>query len=86
MSDLLTVIGSVTTASRLKRELERRKITAAVVHTPTELGNSGCSYSIKTKRAILPVIIELAEKYKIKVKGFFIIEETSNGAVYHDIS
>ena len=85
-SDLLTVIGSITTATRLKRELETQQIQARVVHTPSELGNKGCSYSVKTKNSALPKIIEYIDKYNLKIKGFYLVEVTKRGEVYHDIS
>lgn len=86
-SDLIAVVGSVTTASRLERKLnENGRAFSRIVHTPAELGNGGCSYSIRTNGKNLPVVIETANKYKIRVKGYFLIEISDGKEVYHALS
>ena len=87
MSVILAVIGSITTATRIEKKLEQTTgISARIVHTPAVLGNGGCSYSIKTKSENLPIVAETASKYKIRVKGYYLVENTDGKEVYHAIS
>jgi len=61
MEKILITIGSVTTASRFARVMERRAGKhASVVQTPSELNTGGCSYSVKINESD----IEDAKKYK----------------------
>lgn len=87
MSFLLAAVGSITTATRLGKKLEQLPgISARIVHTPEELGNAGCSYSIKTKAEYLPIVADTASKNKIKVKGYYLAEISEGKTVYHAIS
>ena len=87
MSVLLAVIGSVTTATRLHKKLEQTMgISARIVHTPQAIGNGGCSYSIKTKSENMPIVMETAAEYKIRVKGWYLAENEDGKEVYHAIS
>lgn len=86
-ADLIAVVGSITTASRLEKKISATgRIFSRIVHTPAELGNGGCSYSIRTKGENLPVVIETANRYRIKVKGYYLIESSNGKEVYHALS
>lgn len=87
MTNMLAVIGPITTATRLEKKLSRRtNISAKIVHTPEEISNGGCSYSIKSGAENLPVIMETAKKFNINVKTYYIIENLAGKEVYHAIS
>lgn len=48
MADILVEVGSITSATRLVKRLNRAgDRRARVVSTPKELGKSSCSYSVK---------------------------------------
>ena len=50
MTHIYASIGSVTTAARFARDLERHGIRAEVVHTPTKINAGGCSYSVRVDK------------------------------------
>lgn len=84
---LLAVIGPITTATRLLKKAEQTTgISARIVHTPEALGNGGCSYSLKTASENLPIVMNIANAVKIKVKGYYLIDTNSNTESYHAIS
>ena len=86
-SKIIAVVGSVTTASRLEKMLAKAYgASARIIHTPSVLGYGGCSYSVKTKKQHLPLVKELASKYKIKVKEYYIIDTVGGKEVYHAVS
>jgi len=47
--DYYVIFSSVTIATGVKKLLERRGITAILMHTPKALQLNGCSYSLKIK-------------------------------------
>lgn len=79
MSQIYAAVGSITTATRLSKELFARGIKNTVTHTPGS-GRGGCSYSVKLDEAYRKEITELAGRYKIKK----IIDPDSDGL--YDIS
>jgi len=84
---LIIVIGAITSASRLDKKLNQYYgIQSRIVHTPDDIGNGGCSYSIKTKGEYLPLVIQTANECKIKVKGFYLASLSNGKEVYHVIS
>ena len=83
-ADLLVVVGSITTASRLEKKLHG--IYSRIVHTPAELGNAGCSYSIRTNGEHLPIVLQTAKDYKIKIKAYYLAEKVDGKEVYHALS
>lgn len=87
-SGLLAVIGPITTAARLEKKLgQTTGMTIRIVHTPEEIaGGGGCSYSLRTKAENMPVVMETAAKYKIRVKAYYITEINDGKEVYHAIS
>ncbi len=63
MPKFYAVIGSITTTSRLKRELEMRGIHSHIVPTPNS--TSGCSYSLLLPESSRSVVMQFSKKYKI---------------------
>ncbi len=64
MPKIYAEVGSVTTASRLQRELLNQKIKAEVIHTPKS--SSGCSYSVRLDERYEDVLLKFTSRYKIK--------------------
>ena len=81
---LIVVLGPITTATRFsKKLLERERISARVVHTPEALGGGGCSYSLRTEMEVLPRVMQVAEDFRFRVKGYYWMEGEGN---YHALS
>lgn len=84
---LLIVTGPITTATRLEKKLhENGNISARVVHTPAEFSSGGCSYSVRTSAKNLPVVLDTVKKYKIKIKKYYLSENSDGKEVYHALS
>ncbi|MCH5213508.1 MAG: DUF3343 domain-containing protein [Oscillospiraceae bacterium] len=84
---MLVTIGSMTTAERLARIIERSTGNpVAVVHTPASINKGGCSYSVRFNDRYENDARRLIREYNIPAKRFY--REGWNGAerVYHDIS
>lgn len=64
MSHIYAVIGPITTAVRLSKELSKHRIPSKVVHTPGN--NGGCSYSVMTDESRYELLVSLSERYRIK--------------------
>ena len=76
-------IGSITTAVRLKRLLEKyARVPAQVVHTPAKLNRGGCSYSVVVSDALRTQIRSFCAKYDVAIKGLYIRE----GDEYYAVS
>jgi hypothetical protein len=86
-ASLIVVVGPITTTSRLEKKLSQySRISTRIIHTPDELGNGGCSYSIRTKGENLPIVLEIAKKYNVKIKGYYLAEAVDGKEEYHVIS
>ena len=74
------LVGSVTTAMRLKRLLERiYGIPSDVVHTPSAIKHGGCSYSVRTSSPDALARVKLTEEeYGINIKKIY-VERRVNG-------
>lgn len=69
---MLVTIGSITTATRLARLIERNLgITAQVIHTPAEINKGGCSYSVKFNGSYVNDVRQLISEYSVPVKRYF---------------
>ncbi len=85
MEEILVEVGSITSATRLAKRLNRHGDRAArVVSTPKELGKSGCSHSVK---ASLESVDFIKNNHQgISVKAIYREEINIGGRVYYDIS
>ncbi len=84
---MLVTIGSVTTAARASRIIEKALgINVQVVHTPTELNRGGCSYSIKFSDSYEMSVRRVVAEYKIPVRRWYRESDGSRGHVYNDLS
>ena len=75
MTHIYASIGSVTTAARFARDLERHGIRAEVVHTPTKINAGGCSYSVRVDKKYKKELLMIAEMKKYRLKKLYRIEE-----------
>lgn len=82
MTYIYAAVGSITTATRLMRELERRGIAAAVTHTPSQMNKGGCSYSVKVKGSDRAGLMQAAADRRIRLRGLI----GSDGERYYDLS
>lgn len=86
MQNVIFVIGSVTTASRFKKILQKRGCySAEVVHTPGEISGGGCSYSVRAKYDCIKIGLQISEKFGISIKKMY-CETGDKERVYNDIS
>ena len=74
------LVGSITTATRLKKQLEASSgYPADVVHTPKQLNETGgCSYSVRADDRLVPFVSAICSEHSIKIKGVY-TEEIRNG-------
>lgn len=81
------LVGSATTATRLKKVAERiLGVPAYVVHTPSEINNGGCSYCVRLDDRAMGDIKKIAADNEIPIKRIY-IEKTENGErVYNAVS
>lgn len=81
------LVGSVSTATRLKKVVENIiGFPAYVVHTPSVLNQGGCSYSVRLDDRALDDIKRMADENEIQIKRIY-IEEIKNGErVYNAVS
>ena len=84
---MLITIGSVTTASRFAKLIERElNLKSVVTHTPSELNKGGCSYSVRVLSDDCKGIKQLAEKYNVRIKHCYKETLTAEGRVYSVLS
>ena len=72
MSNLIIVIGSVTSAVRAEKYLRSSGIiNTSVIHTPTSINTGGCSYSIRTPLQNLQILKRLIPGSRLRIKGLY---------------
>lgn len=87
MKKILITVGSITTAMRFKKLLNRRGIPAEVLHTPTTLNNGNCSYSLRLSVENISPIREISREYRLNIKGIYReIDDIKGEKRYHAIS
>lgn len=75
---IYAAIGSVTTATRLSRELKRHGVRNAVVHTPTQINTGGCSYSVKIEPINKEILDKITEQKGYKIKKTYASDGEGN--------
>ena len=81
------VVGSVTTATRLARLLERNLgVPVSVSHTPAAIKNGGCSYSARIKGVSADRVRSVVSDYNFNIKSIYAEEFSDGERVYRDIS
>lgn len=84
---MYVVIGSSTTAQRLKKALEKRAgIPAYVVKTPPKLRTGGCSYSVKVDDRKVDAVRKIMSDSGISYKKIYKVRNEKGDTFYYDIS
>ena len=82
------VLGSVTSATRFARALERAAVVPAyVVHTPSAIRSGGCSYSVNVsnmKSCEADFVRRLADEQGLRIKSIY-SDEIRNGERVFDV-
>lgn len=87
MAKILAVTGSITTASRLSKELEKNGcLSSHVVHTPSSVASGGCSYAVKVPIEYMSLILNAASQTGIKLKKLYREHLEDGERIYDDIS
>ncbi|MBR4724001.1 MAG: hypothetical protein IK072_04640 [Clostridia bacterium] len=86
MSDIIIVVGSITSAARLAKRINSQSLKGAqVVSTPPELRNNmSCSYAVKTALANEHIVRN--NLAGLNVRGIYIEEKSGKERSYYDIS
>ena len=86
MSDIIVIVGSVTSAMRLAKRINSQSIDGAqVISTPADLSShSGCSYSVKTSLKNEGIV--RSNMNGLNIKGIFIEKRDGKERSYYDIS
>lgn len=84
---LLITVGSVTTAARLARILEKNTgYPAEVVHTPAAINRGGCSYSVRYPEKNAEAARALIRQNRIPARKYYSEQVVDGKREYHDIS
>lgn len=84
---MYVVVGSITTATRLAKILEKTiGVPADVVHTPSPISNGGCSYSVRISEKSLNSVRAVISEFDIRIKGIYIEEIGKGEREYHVVS
>lgn len=71
------VVSSVTTAQRLQKLCQRQGISVSLVHTPQDLSQHGCSYSLIVSHRDYETAVLLADENKITIRDCFLQKDGS---------
>ncbi len=83
---MLITVGSITTATRLVRIVERNTgFPAEVIHTPASLNKGGCSYSVRVKEKHGGEIRRLIKEYNVPVKKIYSENVINGKRVYNAV-
>lgn len=81
------LVGSVTTATRLKKTIEKTiGFPAYIVHTPSALNKGGCSYSVRIDDRAKNEVKKIVSDYEIPIKKIYIEKNHNGERAYYDIS
>ena len=81
------VTGSITSAIRLSRVIEKYNGTPAfVLNTPAQIKSGGCSYSVKSNIKSVDTVYSLASQAGVKIKNIYEEKQENGGKVFYDIS
>lgn len=81
MPKLIITAGSITTAVRIKKQLNSvGDINATVINTPSSINQGGCSYSVRTDYNNLNLVKNLANEKKIKFRKLYM--QTNTGGEF----
>lgn len=88
MNEILAVVGSITSAVRLQKDLNRKGyLKVYVMNTPISISSGGCSYSLKFGENVKSAFFQAAKRRRVKVRGLYRIKSDERGEdVYESIS
>lgn len=69
------VVSSVTTAQRLQKLCKKQGISLSIVHTPQDLSEKGCSYSLIAQERDYHKVDALAKEFGIIVRDRFLSKD-----------
>lgn len=85
--NMYILVGSSTTAERLKKSMEKALgFPAYVVHTPSAISTGGCSYCVRADDRALNEIRAIAKDNRIPIKNIYITKTENGERVYHAVS
>ncbi len=84
---LYITVGSITSATRLKKLIEKRAgYPAYLVHTPAAINETGgCSYSVRADNRLAPLVRPLSEEYGIGIKNIYTEEFAEGERVFNAV-
>lgn len=83
---MLITVGSITTATRLARLIERDLgLPAEVIHTPAQLNKGGCSYSIRFKDKHESFVRKIIREYKVPIRKIYSENIVNGKRVYNAV-
>ena len=84
---MYVIVGSVTMATRLKKQLEKASgHSASVVHTPAQLAkSSGCAYSVRADNSLYSMIRPLCNELGISLKKIYLEETDGEERVFNAV-
>lgn len=86
MNYILGAVGSITSATRLSQQLERKAgCKSKVVHTPNKGDEGSCSYSLKIEERDLQSLLTVSREVRIPVRKFYREEFIDGEMTYHVI-
>lgn len=80
------LVGSSTTADRLRKVLERvLGYPAYVVHTPSAISRGGCSYCVQLSDRAIGEARQIAADNEIPIKNIYIVKTENGERVYNAV-
>lgn len=84
---MLVTIGSITTATRFSRIIERKiGVPSEVMHTPSSIRKGGCSYSVRFDERYYERIRDIVKEYSVPVRRYYSEQMVDGRRVYHALS
>ena len=83
---MYVLVGSVTTAVRLSKLMEKLSgYPSEVVHTPSSLNKGGCSYSVRSDDRAVELVKGIVKEYSINIKKIYIEEFIGEERVFRAV-
>ena len=87
MTNIIITAGSVTRAIYIAKKINSNsQNSATVIHTPPQINQGGCTYSVKTSSKNIDLIRKLYAENIIRYKKLYIENEIDGESVFGDIS
>ncbi|MBR0365893.1 MAG: DUF3343 domain-containing protein [Clostridia bacterium] len=84
---MLVTTGSITTAERLVRALDRSAgVRARVIHTPADIKKGGCSYAVRFDESDADMVRATVRQYGLPVRKYYRESISQGRYLYHAVS